>query len=163
MNPVTRVRALRHLALAGLFLLSAGSAAAAATVNYVEPEHYGEMPFATWERDDVLKELSAHFDRLARQLPPGQDLKVDVLDLRLAGHMRRGGARDLRVVTGRADWPHIELRYAIESGGTVVASGASKLSDMTYMDRINRYADGEPLRYEKLMLDDWFKKTIAPR
>ncbi|HEX9171088.1 MAG TPA: DUF3016 domain-containing protein [Telluria sp.] len=162
MKPVTRMRALRHLALAGLFLLSAGSAAAAATVNYVEPEHYGEMPFPSWERDDVFKELSAHFDRLARQLPPGQDLKVDVLDLRLAGHMRRG-ARDIRIITGRADWPHMELRYAIESGGQVVTSGQSKLSDMTYMDRSNRYADSEPLRYEKRMLDDWFKKTLAPR
>jgi hypothetical protein len=162
MKPLTRVRALRHLALAGLFLLSAGGAAAAVTVNFVEPEHYGEMPFATWERDDVLKELSAHFDRLAKRLPPGQDLKVEVLDLRLAGRMRRGGAREIRVLTGRADGPNIELRYAIEAGGKVLASGNSRLSDMLYMDRINRYADSEPLRYEKLMLDEWFKKTIVP-
>jgi hypothetical protein len=25
---------------------------------------------------------------------------------------------------------------------------------------LNRYPSGEPLRYEKAMLDDWFKKDI---
>ncbi len=27
---------------------------------------------------------------------------------------------------------------------------------MAYLQRLNRYAGGEPLRYEKHMLDEWF-------
>jgi hypothetical protein len=33
---------------------------------------------------------------------------------------------------------------------------------MNYTSRANNYAEGDSLRYEKRMLDDWFKKEIAP-
>jgi hypothetical protein len=154
---------IRHLALAGLFLLSAGGASAAVTVSYYQPEQYGEVPFATWERDQVLKDLTAHFDKLGKGLPPGQDLKVEVLDLRLAGRLRPRGGREIRVLTGSADWPTMHIRYAIEAGGKVISSGESTLSDMSYMDRASHYVDGDALRYEKHMLDVWFKKAILAR
>jgi hypothetical protein len=153
----------RHLALAGLFLLSAGGASAAVTVNYYQPEHYGDLPFVTWERDEVLKDLAAHFDKLGKALPAGQDLRVEVLDLKLAGRMRPRGGREIRVLTGGADWPHMHIRYSIESGGKVINSGESRLSDMVYMSRLNRYSDGDRLRYEKRMIDDWFKQTIVAK
>ena len=156
-------RVMRHLALAGLFLLSAGGASAAVTVSYIEPEHFGEMPLATWERDEILRDLTAHFDRLGKTLPAGQDLKVEVLDMRLAGRLRRGGPREIRVIKNGADWPTMHIRYAVESGGKVITSGESKLSDMAYTSRTTRYSDGEPLRYEKRMIDEWFKKTIAAK
>jgi hypothetical protein len=159
MKPVVR-----HLALAGLFLLSAGGASAAVTVSYYQPEHYGELPFATSERDEVLRDLSAHFEKLGKTLPAGQDLKVEVLDLRLAGHIRpRASGRDIRVLSGGADWPHMHIRYSIESGGKVISSGESRLSDMNYLDWSNRYSDGDRLRYEKHMIDDWFKKTVVAK
>jgi hypothetical protein len=31
---------------------------------------------------------------------------------------------------------------------------------MMYMQRLNRYSDGDTLRFEKQMLDTWFDKTI---
>jgi hypothetical protein len=158
MKPVVR-----HLAVAGLFLLSAGGASAAVTVSYYQPEQYGEVPFATWERDQVLKDLTAHFDKLGQGLPPGQDLKVEVLDLRLAGRLRPRAGREIRVLTGRADWPTMHIRYSTEAGGKVISSGESTLSDMSYMDRASRYFDGDSLRYEKHMIDVWFKKTILAR
>jgi hypothetical protein len=33
---------------------------------------------------------------------------------------------------------------------------------MNYLNHTNRYFDGEPLRYEKSMIDEWFEKTIGP-
>jgi hypothetical protein len=156
MKPVVR-----HLALVGLFLLSAGGASAAVTVSYYQPEHFGDLPFAAWERDEVLQDLTKHFGKLGKALPAGQDLKVEVLDLKLAGRMRpRRGGQDIRVLTGRADWPRMHIRYSIESGGKVISSGESQLSDMSYMDRIHRNSDSERLRYEKHMIDEWFRKTI---
>ena len=158
MKPVVR-----HLALAGLFLLSAGGASAAVTVSYYHPENYGDLPIAKWERDEVLKDLTEHFDTLGKTLPAGQDLKVEVLDLKLAGRIRpRTGGYDIRVLSG-VDWPRMHIRYAIESGGKVISSGESKLSDMSYTNRPTRYSDSETLRYEKHMIDEWFKKTIVAK
>jgi hypothetical protein len=31
---------------------------------------------------------------------------------------------------------------------------------MMYQQQLNRYSSGDPLRYEKRMLDDWFKKEV---
>jgi hypothetical protein len=155
---------LHELALAGLFALVAGSASAAVTVHYVEPDKFTDVPFVTWDREDTLKQLADHFTRLGSSLPPGQDLRIDVLDVDLAGRLipsaNRG--RDLRVLHGRADWPRIDLRYTLEQNGQVLKSGEAKLSDMNYLDHITRYFDSEPLRYEKQMIDEWFEQTIGP-
>ena len=154
---------LRQLALAGLFLLSAGAAPAAVTVSYDHPENFTDLPFTPWDREQVLKELAEHFQKLGKALPPGQDLKIDVLDVDLAGREQpsRRGAHEIRVLKGEADWPRIHLRYSLEAGGKVIKSGDAQISDMMYMGRLNRYSDGDTLQYEKQMLDDWFKKTIA--
>ena len=155
----------RQAALSAMILLAAGSATAGATVTFYKPEHFSDVPFASWERDRVLKDLSAHFDKLAAQLPPGQDLKVEVLDLDLAGRTWPGiwAVHDLRVMNGGADWPHIKLRYTISQGGQVLRTGEDELSNMSYLQRMNRYVSGDALRYEKQMLDDWFKERIAAK
>lgn len=156
-------------AVMALPALAAGSGTAVGTagasVSYVEPERFTDVPFTPWERERVLKQLSAHFDKLGASLPPGQELKVEVLDLDLAGQTKpnfRGG-QDLRVMNGGADWPHIHFRYSISEGGKVIKSGEEKLSNMQYLGRMNHYGNTELLRYEKQMLDDWFKQTVAAR
>lgn len=155
---------LQTLALAGLLALAAGGASAATTVNYIQPDKFSDVPFTTWEREDTLKQLTDHFNKLGESLPPGQDLRVDVLDVDLAGRdipSARNG-RDLRIMTGRADWPRMTLRYAVEQGGQVIKSGESQIQDMDYQNHLNRYFDSDPFRYEKQMLDDWFEKNIGP-
>ena len=152
------------LALTGLLALAAGSAAAATTVTYVQSDKFSDVPFTPWERDDALKQLTDHFRELGESLPPGQDLHVEVLDVDLAGReipsVRNG--RDLRIMTGRADWPRMKLRYAVEQGGQVIKSGESQIQDMDYQNHLNRYFDSDPFRYEKQMMDDWFVKNIGP-
>lgn len=154
---------IRQMAFAGLCLLSATSAfAAEVTVHYVQPDKFADMPFEPWEREDVLKQLTEHFTKLGQRLPSDQTLTIDVIDIDLAGRVipnTRSG-RDLRIMKGEADWPHMRLRYSLQQGGTVVASGDADISDMAYMMHLNRYSDGDPLRFEKQMLDDWFEKTF---
>jgi hypothetical protein len=155
---------MQKMALAGLFALVAGSAGAAVSVTYVQPDKFSDLPFVTWEREDTLKDLTEHFTWLGKSLPPGQDLRIEVTDVDLAGRAipnARAG-RDLRVLRGQADWPRIELRYAVEQNGQVLKSGEAKLSDMNYLNHTSRYFDSESLRYEKSMIDDWFEKTIGP-
>jgi hypothetical protein len=155
---------IKRLALAGVLALAAGAASAAVNVTYVHPENFYDLPFATWERDEMLGQLTDHFTELGKSLPQGQDLRIEVLDFDPAGRIipnARAG-RDLRVLTGRADWPRMELRYAIEQNGQVIKSGEAKLSDMNYQSSSLRVSDNQVLRYEKKMIDDWFDKTIAP-
>jgi hypothetical protein len=159
------MKSLMHkMALAGLFALVAGRAGAAVSVSYIEPDKFSDLPFVTWEREDTLTDLTEHFTWLGKSLPPGQDLRIEVTDVDLAGRAipnARAG-RDLRVLRGQADWPRIELRYAVEQNGQVLKSGEAKLSDMNYLNHTSRYFDSESLRYEKSMIDDWFEKTIGP-
>lgn len=156
--------AIKGLALASMALMSAGSAFAGITVTYVQPENYSDLPFAAWERKDILDELTEHFQKLSKALPPGVDLNVEVLDIDMAGRINHRRAKEIRVLRGGADWPIIHLRYSVVQDGKVVSSGEERLRDMMYLDnRRNRYSSGDPLRYEKHMIDEWFSKTIAPK
>ncbi|NNG24787.1 DUF3016 domain-containing protein [Telluria aromaticivorans] len=153
------------LALAGLLALGAGAASAGVTVNYVESDKFADLPFAPWEREEVLRDLADHFAKLGKALPPGVDLKVDITEIDLAGreYPNARSGRELRVLNGMADWPMIELRYTLTSNGQVVGSGSERLSDMSYLNRISRFSDSDSLRYEKRMIDDWFNKTILQK
>ena len=154
---------IRTLALSGLLALAAGAASAEVTVNYIQPDRFSDLPFSPWEREEVLKELTEHFTSLGAKLPPGQNLRIDVQDVDLAGRIHPGrGVRDIRVIRNGAEWPRIDLHYAIESNGQVLRSGDAQLRDMSFMDRLSRYADGDTLRYERRMIDDWFKSTFMP-
>ena len=151
------------MAACGLCANVAGVANAGVAVTFSQPENYTDMPFASYDKDQVMKELQQHFDKLGATLPAGQNLKVDVLDIDLAGRIepRARASRDLRILRGNTDWPAITLRYALESQGKVLKSGEDRLTDMAYLMGFNHYNSGESLRYEKRMLDRWFKKTLV--
>lgn len=157
-------RQTRFWIAAALLLAAAGAASAGSvTVQYQEPDKFMDMPYWEQDREQVLKELTAHFERLAKQLPANQHLAVTVTDIDLAGRVepRRRTMHDIRVLRGGADWPTMELQYALEQDGKVLSSGSDRLSNMLYLDRMNRYTDGDTLRYEKPMLDEWFKKSFG--
>lgn len=153
------------VALAGLLALGAGAASAGVTVNYVESDKFSDLPFAQWERKEVLDDVAAFFAELGKSLPAGQDLTVEVTDIDLAGreYPNTRGARDLRILKGGADWPVMTLRYTLSANGQVVKSGDAKLSDMNYLHRASRLSDNDRLRFEKRMIEEWFNKTILQK
>lgn len=153
-----------RLALTGLLALSAGLVSAAVNVTYVKPETFYDLPFSPWEREQMLEQLTDYFQSLGKNLPQGQDLRIEVTDFDPAGRIipNANAGRDLRVLTGRADWPRMELNYAIEQNGQVIKSGTAKLADMNYQQSSLHFNESEPLHYEKKMIDEWFDKTIAP-
>ncbi len=155
---------MRNLALAGMLALAAGSAGAAVTVTYLAPEHYADVPRDSGARDNMMSDLTDHFTWLGTALPPGQDLRIEVLDIDLAGREEPNprAVRDIRVMRGGADWPRMRLRFSVEQNGQVLKSGEAQLSDMDYMAKVSRYGEEEPQRYEKAMIDRWFEKNIAP-
>ena len=147
---------------ATLSLLASGAVSAAVSVTYVKPEQFRDVPFDNADRERILKDLSEHFVKLGKNLPADQDLRIEVTDVDLAGRevpSRRTG-NELRIVDGGADWPAMSLRYTLLSHGEVIATGDERLQDMDYQSHMNMYSPGENLRYEKQMIDTWFKKTF---
>lgn len=149
--------------VAVLALAASSGAWAGVQVNFSHPDDYSDMPFSRRDREQILAGLVEHFQLLGKGLRPGQDLKIEITDIDLAGRedpMRRG-AMDVRIMDGRTDWPRMRLRYQLEQHGKVIASGNAALSDMSYLQRINRYSSSDALRYEKKMIDDWFEHTFG--
>ena len=147
--------------------LSASALAGTARVTFVSPEkftdigRYGDQREAAENRSEVAQ----HIEQLAaRKLPPGQIIEVDVLDVSLAGrlepwHFRLWDVRFMRSVT----WPSMKLRYRLNEGDQILASGEETVADMDYLQRINAYPTSDPRRYEKRMLDEWFERRLVDR
>jgi hypothetical protein len=157
---------LKKTALVALLILASSSAAAGGvSVKFANAEGYADMPFAPWEREELLKGLGEHFAKLGARMPANEELQIEVTDFDPAGRIRHSHryARELRVMTGGADWPHMELKYTHLRDGQVLASGTETINDMNYLHRMNRYVSGDMLRYEKRMIDEWFKDRIAAR
>lgn len=152
--------------LGSLILLAAvGAAQAAGTVqvSFVQPEKFADVRDASLRSEDHLANLKRHLEEIgARYTPDGQTLKVEVLDVDLAGEARLGARlHDLRVLRGRADWPRMELRYTLEAPGAAPRSGRASVADMAYLQRTPTRFTSEPLPYERRMLEDWFRTEFG--
>jgi len=155
-----------QICIAAALLMAAAGAASAGTVTvkYQDPDKYMDVPSYEQDRTQMLKEFTEHFQRLGKRLPANQQLNVTVTDIDLAGRVephRHHLIDDIRVLRGGADWPTMALTYTLEEDGKVIASGSEHLKNMMYLEGLNRYSSGDALRYEKPMIDDWFKATFA--
>jgi len=152
---------LKTAALTALLIASA-SAAATANVSYVNPGEMSDVPRHYKDLESMEYNFTQHLNQLSEQLPAGQVLIVEFLDIDLAGDVfPRVPVRDIRVTKGQADWPRMHFRYRIEQDGKVLSSGEKKLADTNYQMGINTYQQ-DLYRYEKQMLDNWFRKEILP-
>lgn len=156
---------MRILTLAAAAFLLPAAAQAATTVRFVAPQTYtdGNLAWSSVDQRLTFEGLERIIARLARKrLPAGDDLEVDVLGLDLAGKidplMSRTGT--LRVM--RADtWPSMTLRYTLRRQGRVIAKGEDTLRAMNYLMDPVAVRSSEPLRFEKAMLDTWFRTRFA--
>jgi hypothetical protein len=132
--------------------------------TYTDAALYGDL--GPGARDPALQGIRRHLEQLgARYLGAGQKLKVDVLDLDLAGRFEpiRPLAHDTRILRD-ITWPRVTLRYTLEVDGVIRAADMVTLADQRYRARPSVYQPNDPLRYEKAMLDDWFRaRFVEPR
>lgn len=154
----------RHaLAVAALALLTITGAQAVgrAEVRFVTPEKYTDAGFGVQERERTQQLLHTHFARLAKRLPDGQVLRVDITDVDLAGEVDSLAFHRIRVIGQLPDAPRLDMRFELRQGDQVIARGEEKLSDLAYdFGRIG-VQRGEPLQYETRMIDRWFKTRFA--
>jgi hypothetical protein len=151
-------------AAAAATLLAAGSAQAVgrAEVSYVQPERFSDAGFGSVERERTLKVLSQHFDRLAKRLPDGQVLKVEVTDVDLAGEVDTLSVHRLRVMGQLPDAPRMNLKFELRQGSQVLAQGEEQLIDLAYsLGSLRMRHHTGPLPYEARMLERWFDERLA--
>ncbi|CAA0112884.1 Uncharacterised protein [Starkeya nomas] len=165
-NRSARPRILSATLMFGAALVLPAAAQAATTVTFVAPQTYrdGNLSWGPVQQRLTLDGLERIIKRLAGEhLPAGYELDIAVLDLDLAGKVDplRSRTGELRVM--RQDtWPSMKLAYTLRKGGRVVARGEDTLRAMNYLaDPVARRST-EPLRFEKAMLDRWFRRTFSP-
>ncbi len=149
------------IALATVLVAGAAHAAGSVQVSFVKPENFADIRDRTYSREQNLNALEQVITSAAQPyVADGQTLKIEVLDVDLAGEVRPGArAYDVRVLRGRADWPRITLRWSID--GASPRSGETVVQDMAYLQRIPPAMSGTALVYERRMLDDWFRTQFA--
>ena len=142
----------------------AAHAAGTVQVAYVQPEQFTDAGAYPGGVEDTLGQLTRYFATLAsRHLPDGQALRIEVLDIDLAGTLQpwlRGG-QEVRLLRDRADWPRIKLRYTLEATGQAPRTSEQQISDTAYMRHFDRLYGSESLVYEKRMLGRWFSAEFG--
>jgi hypothetical protein len=153
------------VAVGAAVLAASAQAAGLVQVKFIQPERFADVRDANLRMEDNLKALERVLEQVgAGYVAEGQTLRIEVLDVDLAGEVRLGRPlHDVRVMRGRADWPRIELRYTLEAPGAAVRSGQARVADMAYLQRLAPATgfDG-PLPYERRMLDEWFRSEFKP-
>ncbi len=146
-------------------LVSAGAVCQAGNVNvtFVHPENFTDIRDADHDAGANLKTLADYFQWLGQKyLPPEKSVKIEVLDVDLAGRLVptfRFGT--VRVLGKPVDWPQMTLRYTVMVNDQVVASGEDRVKDMAYDTHLDTVSFGERLSNEKLMLRLWFREHFA--
>lgn len=162
------MRGLASLIVAGLAVaVSAATARAGVAVTYVHPENFSDANlrggYGEKARAPALDGIRQHLERLGqRTLKPDQSLTIEVLDLDLAGrfepwHANAYDVRYMRDIT----WPRMAVRYVLTQNGSTLAQGEETISDMSYLIDAGARLSSDSLRYEKTMLDDWFRKRFV--
>ena len=154
-----------------LTLSSQVTAQAVVEIEWDKPEKYRDVRPSNESRkrfrEATFERINEYMNELALSLPDDKKLLMKVSDLDLAGQVWPASfvgfghsSSDVRIIKN-IDIPRINFSYQLldESGG-VVQQAEVKLKDMSFLDRSNRFFKSETLRYEKSMLQRWFKKEF---
>lgn len=110
-------------------------------------------------RGNWVEQLAQHLrTRAAKQLPDGQNLQVDITDIKRAGDFEPWHGPQLNDTRFIRDIypPRIVLNFKrTDANGQVLEEGQRTLRDMGFMSGLRGVNDTDPLRYEKRLIDDW--------
>ncbi len=161
------LKSLTALAALAVSMAVSGIAQAAVEVTFTNADKYIDASsrgdFRGKADQAILDKLRRHLEREGeRHLKPGQTLKIEVLDLDLAGRVEwwQINAHDVRFMRD-IDSPSMKLRYTLSENGATLDSGEERIRDLGYLMGINMINSQDSLRYDKAMLTDWFRKRFT--
>jgi hypothetical protein len=146
--------------------LSATPLPAKVTVVFVDPARFTDVGGLESDPSRNLSDIEAYLRALGdRYLPPQVALRIEILDVSLAGRSRLPprAVWPVRSMTGEADWPRFELRYTLEYGGKASAPAEESVVDRTYLRRLEWRYQSLTLPYEMRTLEEWFKVRFGER
>ncbi|MFT4171058.1 MAG: DUF3016 domain-containing protein [Rhodocyclaceae bacterium] len=124
--------------------------------NYVDGDPRGGAPTRS-----VLNAFERYLVSAgSARLSGAQTLSIVVLDIDLAGEINPLRPQGVRVM-GAVTPPRIKLKYQISENGRVFAEGEELVTNPDYLTDAASRTDGDPLFYEKRMLDAWFDRRIG--
>lgn len=139
------------------------------SVEWSDPAGFSEVRYSRDRfeatRGDWVRAIAKHLaKRAGAALAPGERLEVTITDIERAGEYEPAGINRVRIVREIYP-PRIELRYTLyNAAGEAVDSGERALTDLGFLNRsTGRVWTGDPLRFEKRLLDDWIREDIANR
>ena len=131
------------------------AAAAGVTVSFPGPERHTDAGYPAPQAQGTRGEIARHLESLgARYLKPGQEMRIEVLDINLGGRVRYNASPEVRVMRA-GDWPQIRLRYELDTPGEAQRKAEEVVSDPEYLRGPQNNLDA--LAREKRMLDEWFR------
>jgi len=149
-----------------IMVLGVTPADARVIIAFVNPTSFTDLGGLESDPSQNLSDIEAYLRSLGdRYVPPQVTLRIEVLDISLAGRSRwppRSGWA-VRGMTGEADWPRFELRYTVESDGKAATPVEETVVDRNYLRPLEwRYAS-LTLPFDKRTLDEWFRARFGQR
>lgn len=138
------------------------------SVRWEDPSKFSELRYSgnRYEaaRGNWVEELAVYLrDRAARNLPEGQRLDVDIVDIRRAGSFEPWRGPDLyntRIIRDLYP-PRMTLNVRLTGAdGTVISEGEHRLRDSAFLMG-DSPTNSDPLRFEKRMIDAWIRRELA--
>jgi hypothetical protein len=138
------------------------------SVQWSDPAKFSEIRGSAnrneAERGDWVTDIATYLrERAERRLPGDERLEVTITDIRRAGNFEpwRGVQyQDVRILRDLY-WPRIAIDFKrTRADGSVVAEGQRVLSDPAYLSNASVIGEGDPLRYEKALIERWLRREL---
>jgi hypothetical protein len=138
-----------------------------AEVQFLEPTKFTDVRGSLDDQNDrngYLEQLRKHIDTISSEfVPEGQKVQMTFTDIDLAGDFppgRTAAANSIRVLKDIYP-PRMAFAYRItDAAGAVIKEGKEELTDPNYMTTMSLTDRSDPLRYDKELISDWFRKNF---
>ena len=139
----------------------------AVNVRWGDPNEFAELRYSQNRRiavqGDWVVELAEYMQKqVAKAVPAGERVDVEILDLQRAGQFEwmRTQNDDVRVMRDVYP-PRMTLQFKrTASDGSVISEGARQISDLAYLQGPSPFPSSDPLRYDKRMIDTWIRREF---
>lgn len=152
-------------ALLAPVIFATAAAHASVTVEYGNPDRFTDAGDRSSDPVKIMKALAAYMKQVGEQVvPAGTDVRIEVLDLDRAGHTRMNLPAEMRIMSGRADPPCMDVRYTVTTGGQTNEPRKERVCDVNYLRPLGpRESENDPLVYEKRMISEWLRQRFGGR
>jgi len=125
---------------------------------FLEPDSYTDIGRDEGSRQRTLRILTDHFRTMADRLPAAQTLRLEFVDIDLAG---RPGIRRLDEIRWGSTSPRFKFHFRLAEGSRVLKQGYVDLFQLNH-ELASRplYMSRTELVDERRLLDEWFDQTV---